>query len=142
MTKAGRQNTIAKLDQNDVAIAAMLIRAEVTFRKVRDLLAAKGIDVLLLKGPHVGSTVYESPRDRLYGDLDILVRPGDFESAAQWLKDSGFEPFAFDRFVPEVQRDFKHWEFRSPSGIVVELHRWLSGHDRYPIDSEDLVRSC
>jgi hypothetical protein len=126
------------LSEANLPITIHQLRAEVTFKKVRDLLTEKGIEVLLLKGPHLGSTVYDSPRDRLYGDLDILVRSKDFEGAAAMLLENGFKPFTFDTFAPEVQRDFKHWEYRSPWGIVVELHRWLSGHDRYPVDCEDL----
>jgi hypothetical protein len=119
-------------------ISAMQLRAEMTFKNVRDLLAAEKIDVILLKGPHLGATVYDSPRERLYADLDVLVRPKDFDDAATRLLENGFTPFAFDRHDPEVQRDFKHWEYRSPSGVLVELHRWLSGHDRYPVDVDGL----
>jgi hypothetical protein len=122
------------------AIAAQQLRAELTFRNVQKILAAKGIQVLVLKGPHLGNTVYNSPKERLYGDLDILVKPDDFEKVAAFLLENGFQPFAFDTFTPEIQRDFKHWEFHSPWGILIELHRWLSGHDRYPIDSEDLFK--
>jgi hypothetical protein len=123
---------------SNLAISAQQLRAEVTFSKTGEILAAAGIDILLLKGPHLGHTVYGSPKDRLYCDLDILVKPADFEKAAELLLENAFLPFAYDTFSPQVQRDFKHWEFRSPWGIVVELHRWLSGHDRYPIDSGGL----
>ena len=131
-------NSDSQLYEANIAIAAQQLLAEVTFKNVRDLLAEKGIEVLLLKGPHLGNTVYDSPKDRLYGDLDILVRPEDFERATNVLLENGFKPFTFDTFTPEIRRDFKHWEFRSPWGILVELHRWLSGHDRYPLDSVGL----
>jgi hypothetical protein len=131
-------NPDSPLSEANLPITIQLFRAEMTFKKVGNLLAEKGIKVLLLKGPHLGHTVYESPRERLYGDLDILVRPEDFEQAAALLPENGFTPFAFDSFAPEIQRDFKHWEFRSPWGVLVELHRWLSGHDRYPIESDGL----
>jgi len=127
-------NPDSPLSEANLPITIQQLRAEITFRKIRDLFSGEGIDVLLLKGPHVGSTVYNSPLDRLYGDLDILVKPGEFDCAAALLLNHGFEPFAFDAYTPEIQQDFKHWEFRSPMGILVELHRWLSGHDRYPLD--------
>jgi len=126
------------MTNSNLAIAAQQLKAEVTFKKIKEILAEKNIEVILLKGPHLGNTVYDSPRERLYCDLDILVQPGDFEDAAALLLENGFKPFAYDTFTPEIQRDFKHWEFRSPWGIVVELHRWLSGHDRYPVDSAGL----
>jgi hypothetical protein len=131
-------NPDSPLSDSNLPVTVHLLRAEVTFKNVRDLLAEKGIKVLLLKGPHLGHTVYDSPRDRLYGDLDVLVLPEDFERAAAILLGNGFKPFVFDSFTPEIQRDFKHWEFNSPWGTMVELHRWLSGHDRYPVDSAGL----
>lgn len=130
----------AKLLGPNFNIVVMQLRAEVTFKKVKEFLAEKGIGILLLKGPHLGHTVYDSPKNRLYGDLDILVKPGDFEKAAGLLLENGFTAMAFESFTPEIQRDFKHWEYRSPWGVVVELHRWLSGHDRYPVDSSGLFK--
>jgi hypothetical protein len=131
-------NCNSPLSEANLPITVHLLRAEITYKKLRELLAKNNIAVLLLKGPHLGNTVYDSPRDRLYGDLDILVRPGDFEKAAGLILADGFGPFAFNEFAPEIQRDFKHWEFISPWGVMVELHRWLSGHDRYPLDSAGL----
>jgi hypothetical protein len=133
-------NPDSPLSEANLPITIQQFQAEVTFKKVRDLLTQRNIEVILLKGPHLGSTVYESPKDRLYGDLDILVKPDNFEQAAALLLENGFKPFAYDSFTPEIQRDFKHWEFRSPWGVLVELHRWLSGHDRYPIDSEKIFK--
>lgn len=126
------------LSDLNFAIAAQQFRAEVTFKKVKELLEANQIDIILLKGPHLGNTVYDSPKDRLYGDVDVLVRPRDFSKAAAALHSGGFAPLAFETFAPEVQDDFKHWEYRSPWGVIVEMHRWLSGHDRFDVDSEGL----
>jgi hypothetical protein len=140
MLNETNQNSVSQLNGTNIAIAAQQLRAEVTFKKIRDLLAAKSIDVIVLKGPHLGATVYDSPKDRLYGDLDILVKPEDFAQAAAALLENGFKPFAYDTYTHEIQRDFKHWEFISPWGVMVELHRWLSGHDRYPVDSDGLFQ--
>ncbi len=131
-------NPDSPLSDANLPITVQQLLAEVTYKKIREILAKNGIDTLLLKGPHLGNTVYDSPQKRLYGDLDILVRPDDFELAAAVLPENGFKPFAFDAFTPEIQRDFKHWEYCSPWGTIVELHRWLSGHDRYPVDSAGL----
>jgi len=131
-------NSNSPLSETNLPITIQQLRAEVTFKKIKEILAEKNIEVILLKGPHLGHTVYDLPRERLYCDLDIMVRPGDFEMAATILLENGFKPFAYDTFPSEIQRDFKHWEFRSPWGELVELHRWLSGHDRYPLDSAGL----
>jgi hypothetical protein len=133
-------NPDSPLSEANLPITVHMLRAEVTFKNVRDLLAEKGIEVLLLKGPHLGNTIYDSPKDRLYGDLDILVKPEDFAHAAAALLKNNFKPFAYDTYAPEIQSDFKHWEFISPWGVMVELHRWLSGHDRYSVDSDGLIQ--
>lgn len=130
--------TIYDLSDAELAVVAHQLRTEVTFKRTESLLAAKGIGVLLLKGPHLGNTIYNSPRERPYNDLDILVRPRDFEIAVAALLESDFQPLAYAGFSPEVQRDFKHWEFLSPWGVMVELHRWLSGHDRFDLDIDGL----
>lgn len=119
-------------------IAAHQLKTEITYIMIKEILAPLGIDVLVLKGPHLGATVYESPKDRLYGDLDLLVKPQHFQAAAEALLANGFKPEAYKQFAIEVQEDFKHWEYKSPQGIIVELHRWLSGHDRYPLDLEGM----
>lgn len=127
-----------EIDQEHLAIAAMQLRAEASYRKTKEILAAKGIELLLLKGPHLGSTVYEHPGQRLYSDLDVLVRPKDFKAAVAALVENDFQPESFSHFSRKIQEDFKHWEFRSPYGWTIELHRWLSGHDRFDIDVDAL----
>jgi hypothetical protein len=126
------------LSETKLAIAAWQLRAEVTFKNVKEILAKKNIKVLVLKGPHLANTVYDAPGDRPYGDLDILVSPPDFSAAADALLHNGYTPFIYADFTPEIQQDFKHWEFLSPWGLLVEVHRWLSGHDRYRVDSNGL----
>lgn len=121
-----------------LAVAAHQLRCEAAFRKVKGIFSQLGIEIIVLKGPHLGNTIYENPWQRLYGDLDLLVKPRDFQPAAAALEKNSFKPLAFAGFNKRVQDDFKHWEYQSPQGIVVELHRWLSGHDRYPIAVDGL----
>jgi hypothetical protein len=131
-------NSNSPLSEANLPSTIHQLRAEVTFNKIKELFAGKNIELILLKGPHLGYTIYDSPQERPYSDLDILVKPEDFKLGATQLLEKGFKPFAYDTFAPEIQRDFKHWEFISPWGVLVELHRWLSGHDRYPVESAGL----
>ncbi len=121
-----------------LVIRAQQFRAEIAFGKTNEILGDAGIVPILLKGPHLGNTIYESPIQRTYCDLDLLVKPEDFSKAATVLAENGFQPLEFATFSPKVQDDFKHWEYRSPQGVTIELHRWLSGHDRFPIDWKGL----
>ena len=57
----------------EVAVKQLIAEAEIG--ETQRILKGAGIDVLVLKGPHLANTVYEREADRSYGDLDLLVRP-------------------------------------------------------------------
>lgn len=82
------------------------------------LLAAKAeqIDLLVLKGAHLAAHVYEQPALRPMGDLDLLVRPGQWAAAETLLGKLGYRP--------DGHPDGYHAPFHD--GVVrVELHRGL-----------------
>jgi len=114
---------------------------ELTWGAVRDALAVAGIDVLVLKGPHLACTVYEDPGVRKYGDLDLLVRPGDFSEAVRILLEKGYQPCKWDSRKAASSFDKYNWGFRSPLGVAVELHRNLAGFSRFCVDPDALFRA-
>lgn len=63
----------------------------------------EGIDFILLKGAYLASCIYESPGVRVFSDIDILIKPSDFEKVHAKLAGSGYKPF------PEI---------KAPSPIV------------------------
>ncbi len=112
--------------------------AEVAYRELARILDGCGMDHLLLKGPHLGATVYDDPSQRAYCDLDVLVRARQFEEAIAALIAGGFRfkapmarrsatrAFAYERTVV------------SPHGWLIEVHRTLAPHGQYPVDYEAL----
>ncbi len=86
-------------------------------------LADAGIPAITFKGPTLAVSVYGDLGLRPFGDLDILVRPDDFEAALALLSEAGYRP----------QRPFP-WEchlVHSERGTCLDLHAALS-HDGIP----------
>ncbi|MGH9613658.1 MAG: nucleotidyltransferase domain-containing protein [Bryobacteraceae bacterium] len=76
-----------------------------------------GIGVASFKGPVMAASLYGSPALRAFGDLDILVRPGDVDRASDLLLSRGYR--IDERYLPAS----KHLVFvRADCGSVVELH--------------------
>jgi hypothetical protein len=80
--------------------------------------------VLVLKGPALALTLYDSVAERPFGDLDLLLPEEAMEPAAVAL-----ERFGLQRQPEETPGLVHHWTLlgRAPSGVPlrVELHRRL-----------------
>ena len=83
-----------------------LLHAEVCWA-----LAAGGVDVLVIKGPSISSWLYPDG-DRESADVDLLLRPSQWDAAASTLERLGFEPtytgFREDEIVPALARPATH----------------------------------
>ena len=73
------------------------------------------VDYMLLKGASI-KKIYPSSELRLMGDIDILINPAQYESAASIMSDFGF--------IEKKNTDHE-WIWRNSNGIVVELHKRL-----------------
>ena len=117
-----------------MAVTARQLKAEATFRLVARALDSRGIEHLLVKGPHVAVLAYDAPWQRGYGDLDVLVRSSDFNDALAVLFESGF----FQQPVPpgrEATLDvYYNRHLLAPNGWLVELHRSLAGNRLFRVD--------
>jgi hypothetical protein len=98
-----------------LAMTAELFRILELFRDAK-------IDSLVVKGPVLSLRAYGDPAARQYVDLDLLVRHGDIQRAAQILLAAGYEsrvPFAAIR-AGKIPGEYL---FRRPdSKIIFELH--------------------
>ncbi len=90
----------------------------------RFLLALEEADCcpVVLKGAALAQTVYSSPEQRLFADLDILVKKAKVDEACEILGRFGYatgntgqDPLFFDRH-------HFHRILRNPAGISVEIH--------------------
>ena len=59
--------------------------------EITQLFEQRGIRPLLLKGPAFAQWLYDEPRERTYGDLDLLVDPDQFDEAVRVLVELDFE---------------------------------------------------
>jgi hypothetical protein len=53
-------------------------------------LVARGVETIAYKGPLLAVVIYGSIAGREFGDLDILVRPADYEAARTLLREQGY----------------------------------------------------
>jgi len=93
-------------------------------KKVVSRLEAHGISAIAYKGPVFAMTVYGSIAAREFGDLDVLVKPTDYDAARALLLAEGYE----------AAEDWG-WEsswVRSAGMVRVDLHRSLT-HESFPV---------
>ena len=120
--------------QMNLHFFASQVRYETIFSEIKKLLARDGIPLILLKGPHLAHAVYDHPQERLYGDLDILVKPRDFRRAAGILAANRFSLVGMDERSPATFFQTNHWIFRARTGQFIELHRGFAGLGRHRVD--------
>src|SRR5574341_1546897 len=104
----------------------------VRLEETLNALAAEGIEVVLLKGAALASTVYQSFLERPMGDLDLLVAEEDAQrahsimQAAGWMWDEAAYPFsryADHHHLPPL-------DDAAGTGVRLELHTGIAidGH--------------
>ncbi|CAB4887401.1 unannotated protein [freshwater metagenome] len=99
--------------------------AEAALHDLHALLAAAGIEWRILKGLATAHLWYDSPDQRHTADVDLLVHEADFWRAiellgAQWPRAIVFRSRASQ--AAANQATFVH-----PSGVEIDLHRWVTG---------------
>lgn len=86
------------------------------------LLENNGIPVVILKGASAAMS-YPIPENRCMGDIDIIVKPDDFEKAFHILCQNGYTN------KDTLEKYHRHIGFLTQSGIEVELHNYFSTSD-------------
>ncbi len=110
--------------------------------RVLDLFRTVGIDVRALKGPAVAHLDYPDPSMRLFSDVDILVRPEQFDEAVRTIVGTGV-----DRRFPELRKGFdrrftKGVEFYADGEPEIDLHRtFVMGPYGLRIDLDEVWRT-
>ncbi len=90
---------------------------------VAALLAAAGIEILVLKGSAVANLDYSDPVLRPFTDLDIAVRPDAIDSAVATLMGAGFRRTLAEPRTGFDRRFDKGVTLRHPTGYGLDLHR-------------------
>jgi hypothetical protein len=120
-------------------VAVRLAQAELAVAGLRSVLGREGVEFLVLKGAHLAFAYYPNPSDRPFCDLDLLVRPAQFDGAVAALEGAEFCRFEEGGSRAATVRHYYCYEFRAPSGICVELHRAYAAYGRYPVDVDGLL---
>ena len=97
-----------------------------------------GCSPMVLKGPALAQTVYDSPEDRFFSDLDILIPAEQWVTASRTLSSFGYAPSKTDRREEYHARNHFHRRLVNKIGIRVELHWDLSrpaGYYRFDLES-------
>ncbi|MBN2400383.1 MAG: nucleotidyltransferase family protein [Candidatus Aminicenantes bacterium] len=109
-------------------------RFEAIYSEIKSLLGRESISLLILKGPHLAHSIYEKPSERIYGDLDLLVKPESFKKAAKILRANNFTLIEESDEKLATNAQTNHWMFRSRFGQLIELHRGFVGLRRHQCD--------
>jgi hypothetical protein len=120
--------------QKNLLVQAQKLLFEITCGEIKKLLAAADIHMLVLKGPHIGSTLYDGSSERDYYDLDILVQPGHYYPAVKILLKNGFQLFSVNRRRLASEKVDYQLLMRAPRGVAVELHRALADRNQFRSD--------
>jgi hypothetical protein len=111
--------------KSNLGLAARTLAMDLALGEVIRCLIAEGIDAILLKGPAMAHHLYgDAPGTRNYGDVDLLVTPGQFDAAGLILASLGFEDqLAGIRASEAARLHARPWHRDGAARIAVDLHR-------------------
>ncbi|MBA2496542.1 MAG: nucleotidyltransferase family protein [Acidimicrobiia bacterium] len=133
----------AVLAELDAAAAAVSLRLDRALLEVADTFDGSGVSFRVLKGAALAHVCYPDPRQRPYGDVDVLVPSERFDDAVRLLVAAGGRC----RFIeprPGFTRRFgKGVSVRRTDGLEVDLHRTLaSGPLGMTVDTDGLFEGA
>ena len=99
----------------------LLLEAEAL--PVLDALAAAGVQATVLKGSAVAHLDYPDPSQRMFADIDLLVRSTDFDHAVEVLTGLGQQRHSVQPRAGFDRRFGKGATFTAASGHEFDLHR-------------------
>jgi glycosyltransferase involved in cell wall biosynthesis len=96
-----------------------------------------------MRGPAVARWLYDDPLERGYGDVDLLVAPGDYAAAGAILRELEFVDTSANMRADEQHPNESHWMRMRDGNVVVDLHHSLSLIDADPPRTwRVLTREC
>jgi hypothetical protein len=90
--------------------------------RLKKLFTAKGIIYAVLKGPILAHAIYNNPRNRIYSDIDILIKKSDANYVTNFLKEEEYKQGEFD----DEKKEF----VLAPRKVVVGYSMYM--HQLYP----------
>lgn len=100
-----------------------------TMRKAGEALARAGVPWVTIKGADLAARVYAHPCERLFTDVDVVVKSDDLGRALACLSDLGWLPEGAHHLDPAVLLRGERYVVTvgEGTGILVELHYRLWG---------------
>lgn len=131
----GDDDMLASARAAHVAALRTCLVSEATALLALEALARHDVEARVLKGVAIAHLDHDDPAERVFGDVDVLVRRADHHTALRALVDAGFT-----RSKPPIrswweQRFAKAIVFRAPWGAELDVHFAIAGGDfGYRID--------
>jgi hypothetical protein len=114
-------DTLAFLESLEQRAAIDVLHLQSALGEFRQAAGDRGIDVLALKGVHLGATVYPSPTARPMCDVDVLVSADRALEARDVALALGYRPLAGDD--PELELASKHhFDTLVRGSAMLEIH--------------------
>jgi hypothetical protein len=111
-----------------IRAAATRLRIDSATAEVLRAFDSGGVQSILLKGASNRQWLEDSPVEaRWYADCDLLVKPDDYDAAAQILGTLGFSADLDVARMPAWWRDHGVSWTRSADEAIIDLHRTLPG---------------
>jgi Uncharacterised nucleotidyltransferase len=117
---------VSRIAREYVVGSTLATRLAEELTRIMAAFQAGAVEVLAYKGPALALQAYGDVRARVYRDIDLLVRPNDFDRARAVLLAAGYRPVHQQaRATPaallrrsECDESFVH----AVTGVLVELH--------------------
>lgn len=105
-------------------LAARSMHYQSTLRRAGGVLAAAGVEWVVLKGLDLAARVYDGPEERPSADIDILIAPHDYRRARAALESAGWASmFSEPAYDDWVERLGHAWAaLHSTDRVALELH--------------------
>jgi hypothetical protein len=129
----------AELAELDAATAAVSLRLDRVLLEVAETFDGSGVRFRVLKGAALAHVCYPDPRQRPYGDVDVLVPSARFDDAVRLLVAAGGRR-RFTEPRPGFTRRFgKGVSVQRTDGLEVDVHRtFTSGPFGMTVDTDGL----
>ncbi|HEX2466269.1 MAG TPA: nucleotidyltransferase family protein, partial [Thermoanaerobaculia bacterium] len=110
--------------------------------EVAEIFERRGIESILLKGPHLSLGYYGSLDQRRMGDLDLLVRRRDLRAASAALVEGGYASRTGAPLGMAATLRFVHHLEHEKDGVPVDLHHQIRVHPTFRLDEEEMWRTA
>lgn len=131
-----RRDALIAMHRQSMESVLLLERA--MLRTVESL-TESGVDTRVLKGSAVARLDYTNPSQRPFGDIDLMVRPDDFDRALVVLRRLGYRRET-QGISPAFDRRFgKGATLIAPDGVSLDLHiTFVQGRFGLSVDLRDV----